>query len=218
MDKYAYSKAYFEGRNSNYWWTVGDYKNFKHFPHWKEILKLIRTLRPSGRLLDVGCAYGMLVSLASKNFEAYGIDISRFAIRKSKRYSRGNIAEASAISIPFRDETFDAITVLDTLEHVSDLPQCLEDIKRALKVNGVLLLQLPNAPIWRLWEHVGLNDETHRNDLGLQEWKDTLSRRGFKVWKCFGMISYAFRKIPFFAKSEKAAILFPELWIIARRK
>jgi SAM-dependent methyltransferase len=218
VDKNAYGEAYFEGRSSNYWWTVGNYENFKHFPHWKEILKLVRTLKPGGRLLDVGCAYGMLVSLASKNFEAYGIDISRFAVKKSKRYSRGNIAKASATSIPFRDETFDAITVLDTLEHVSDLPRCLEDIKRALKENGVLLLQLPNAPIWRFWEHVGLSDETHKNNLGFREWKDTLSRCGFKVWRCFGMISYAFKKIPFFAKSEKAAMLFPEVWIIVQKE
>jgi len=160
----------------------------------------------------------MLVNLASKHFEAYGIDISRFAVKKSKRYSRGNIAKASAISIPFRDETFDAITVLDTLEHVSDLPRCLEDIKRALKENGVLLLQLPNAPIWHLWEHVGLSDETHTNDLRFQEWMTTLSRHGFKVRKCFGMISYAFKKVPFFVKSEEAAMLFPELWIIAQKQ
>jgi len=117
VDKNSYGEAYFEGRNSNYWWTVGNYENFRHFPHWTEILKLIRTLKTGGRLLDIGCAYGMLVNLAAKHLDAYGIDISRFAIEKSKRYSRGNIAKASAINIPFRDETFDAITVLDTLEH-----------------------------------------------------------------------------------------------------
>ena len=98
------------------------------------------------------------------------------------------------------------------------MPRCLEDIKRALKENGVLLLQLPNAFIWHLWEHVGLSDETHTNDLGIQEWKTTLSRHGFKMGKCFGMISYAFKKISFFVKSEKAAILFPELWIIAQKQ
>jgi 2-polyprenyl-3-methyl-5-hydroxy-6-metoxy-1,4-benzoquinol methylase len=64
-----------------------------------EILKLIRAMKSSGRLLDVGCAYGMLVNLASEHFEAYGIGISRFAVEKSKRYSRGNIAKASAITL-----------------------------------------------------------------------------------------------------------------------
>ena len=217
MNKNAYNRAYYEGRNSNYWWTVGNYENFKNFPHWKEMLKLIHTLKPNGTLLDIGCAYGLLVNMASKHFDAYGIDISQFAIEKSKRYSRGNIAKASASDIPFRDEAFDVITVIDTLEHVPQLAQCLEDIKRALKKNGVLLIQLPNRVIWHLCECIALSDETHTNDLTLSEWKAILSTHGLKVKKCLGLISYAIKKIPFFINSEKVAMLFPELWILAEK-
>lgn len=94
------------------------------------MLRLIRTSKLDGKLMDVGCAYGLLANFASEHFETYGIDVSRFAVEKSKIYCRGNIAKASAVDIPFRGETFDVITVLDTLEHVPSLTQCLEDIYR----------------------------------------------------------------------------------------
>jgi len=212
-----YDKAYFEGRNSNYWWTIGNYENLKNFPHWQEIVRLLQNYKNNGTLLDIGCAYGLLVNATSKHFESYGIDISQFAIKKSKRYCNGNISKASATNVPFKNEAFDIITVIDTLEHIHHLKQCLKEIIRVLKKHGILLLQLPNPSIWHLCKHVGLADETHTNDFRLNEWKNMLAKNGLRVEKCFGLISYAFKTIPFFLKSERAAPLFPELLIVAKK-
>ncbi len=65
---------------------------------------------------------------------------------------------------------------------------------------------------------MGLSDETHMSDFGLQEWKAVLSSHWFKVEKVFGIATYALKRIPFFVKSEKAAELFPELWIAATKQ
>lgn len=218
MSENAYDEAYFEGRSSNYWWTAGNYRNLKKFPHWNEMLKLIQEFRENGRLLDVGCAYGLLVNAASRCFESYGIDISRFAVKKSKEYCKGNISRASAADLPFKHESFDIITVLDTLEHLSNFNDCLKDVVRTLKKGGVLLLQLPNPLIWaHLCGNLGLEDETHLNNFRLEQWQEILLKYGLKIEKCFGFIAFAFKKARFFAKSERAASLFPELWIIARK-
>ena len=183
------------------------------------MLKLIRQYRKSGRLLDVGCAYGLLVNEASKHFESYGIDISRFAVKKSKKHCKGNISRASAVSLPFKDESFDAITLVDTLEHVSDYDKCLKDIARALRKGGILLLQLPNPLIWaHICARIGLEDETHMNNFGLERWQRILLENGFRIEKCFGFLAFAFNRIRFFVKSERAASLFPELWIIAKKR
>jgi SAM-dependent methyltransferase len=218
VDKSAYDEAYFEGRNSNYWWTVGSYANLRQFPHWKEMLKLIRRFRKGGRLLDVGCAYGFLVNEASKYYESYGIDVSGFAVRKSREYCRGSVSRASAGSLPFRDESFDAITLVDTLEHVPDFNSCLKDVVSALKKGGVLLLQLPNPLVWtHVCARFGLDDKTHVNNFRLGQWQRVLLENGIRIEKCFGFVSFAFKKSEFFMKSERVASLFPELWIIARK-
>jgi len=218
VSKSAYDEAYFEGRNSNYWWTVGSYANLRQFPHWEEMLKLIRRFRKGGRLLDVGCAYGFLVDEASRYFESYGIDVSSFAVRKSKEYCRGSVSRASAGHLPFRDESFDAVTLVDTLEHVPDFNSCLKDVVRALKKGGVLLLQLPNPLVWtHVCARFGLDDETHVNNFRLEQWQRVLLENGVKVEKCFGFISFSFKKVKFLVKSERAVSLFPEFWIIAKK-
>lgn len=215
----AYGKAYFEGRGSNYWWTVGSYQNFKCFPHWEEILKVIRSFRRSGRLLDIGCAYGLLVKAASRDFEAFGIDISDFALSKSKMFCNGNVSKASASILPFKDEAFDVVTLIDTLEHVSQPSQCLEDIARILRTNGILMLQLPNPLIWtHVCGRMGFGDETHRNDLLIENWKTVLEKSGLITKICYGMISYAVGKAQFFVKSKRLLNLFPEWWIVAEKQ
>jgi SAM-dependent methyltransferase len=218
VGKSAYDETYFEGRNSNYWWTVGSYGNLRQYPHWKEMLELIREFRRGGRLLDVGCAYGFLVDEASKYFESYGIDVSGFAVKKSKGYCRGNVSRASASRLPFRDESFDAVTLVDTLEHVPDFNNCLKDVVRALKKGGVLLLQLPNPLVWaHVCARFGLDDETHVNNFRLEQWQRVLLENGVKVEKCFGFIAFSFKKVKFLVKSERAVSLFPEFWIIAKK-
>ena len=56
-------------------------------------MKFIWKFIDRGRLLDIGCAYGFLVREASKYFESFGIDISSFAVKKSKEYCKVKFRE-----------------------------------------------------------------------------------------------------------------------------
>ncbi len=137
---------------------------------------------------------------------------------KSKEYCKGNVSRASALNLPFRDESFDVITIIDTLEHVPNFNGCLSDIVRVLKKDGILLLQLPNPMIWaHLCGNLGLEDETHVNNFRLNQWQKILRARGFRIEKCYGFIAFAYRKAKFFVKSKRAASLFPESWILAKK-
>lgn len=222
VDKDHYDGAYFEGRNSNYWWTIGSYGNLRHFPHWRGMLRFIREFKQRGTLLDIGCAYGFLVKAASARFDSYGIDVSSFAIGKSRRYCKGVISRASAVEIPFRTSSFDVVAAVDTLEHVQNTDICLKEIARVLKDDGILLLQLPNPMVWahpfgRVFAFAGLEDETHIRDFRLAQWKAILAKHKLKVEKYSGMVAFAYRKVCFLLKSRRAAALFPEMWIVASK-
>ena len=218
MTKNFYDKEYFEGRNSNYWWTIGNYKNLRDAPHWGEMLRIIKGIKGNGKLLDIGCAYGFLVDATSSHLESYGVDISNFAIKKSKDFCDGSILMASAANLPFKENSFDIITVIDTLEHIVKLDECVRHIARTLKKDGVLFLQLPNPLIWRyLFGFFKLRDRSHVNDFWLKKWKRTLSKNGLKVDKCYGIVVIVFKRAKFFLKSETPACLFPEWWVIAKK-
>ena len=223
MSEDPYGESYFEGRDSNYWWTVGSYKNLRIFPHWEEILRNVYIFKLNGRFLDIGCAYGFLVRTASKRFEAFGIDVSKFAIRESMKYCRGRIARASGSHLPFKDNSFDIVTIIDTLEHILQLNLCLKDIVRILRKDGILFLQLPNPLIWsqfcgHLFLNIGFEDETHVNDFSLHQWCRVLDRYGLKPERIYWMVAFASKRIHFLLRSERAASLFPELWIVARKE
>jgi SAM-dependent methyltransferase len=50
-----------------------------------------------------------------------------------------------ATRLPFEDETFDAVTMFDLIEHVPDDAGAIREALRVLKAGGYLLLSTPNA-------------------------------------------------------------------------
>lgn len=92
-------------------------------PQWPVIFgriadTLIRSLRP-GKVLDAGCGLGFLVeALRDRAVEAWGIDISSFAIANVRRdmkafCRRGSLAEVL-------DDHYDLITCIEVLEQMPE--------------------------------------------------------------------------------------------------
>ena len=88
--------------------------------------QIVETLNPK-KVLDAGCAWGFLVeALRNRGVEAYGIDISEYAI--------SNVAESikpfcriGSISEPF-DQHYDLIVSIEVLEHMKS-----DDALKAIK-------------------------------------------------------------------------------------
>lgn len=79
-----------------------------------------------------------------------GIDLSEEAICKAKTiYSAENITyvQADIKSLPFQDNTFDIVVSFETLEHIPEYKNFLQECKRVLKPNGHLIISTPNALI-----------------------------------------------------------------------
>jgi ubiquinone/menaquinone biosynthesis C-methylase UbiE len=48
---------------------------------------------------------------------------------------------ASAENLPFKNEVFDRVIMLEVLQHVSNKKKALEEMKRVLKPGGMVLIQ-----------------------------------------------------------------------------
>lgn len=77
-------------------------------------------LPPRGRVLDCGCGNGLSVDLLNDaGFDAWGNDLS--ALRKwqwRERNRRDRLVVASALTLPFPDDYFDAIVSSGVIEHI----------------------------------------------------------------------------------------------------
>lgn len=100
------------------------------------------------RVLDIGCAKGFLVFLFhTLGTEAYGVDISSYAVTHSPEDIRKNlfVSDVEQDELPFPDNHFELLTMIDVLEHlhVSSINHLLKEIKRVLRPNGYVCLTLP---------------------------------------------------------------------------
>tara|TARA_Y100000590_G_scaffold47226_1_gene50052 strand:- start:3269 stop:3997 length:729 start_codon:yes stop_codon:yes gene_type:complete len=117
-----------------------------HHIHYKLVKKILGNYKSH---LDVGCAGGTFVNFLEKNKKSYGADISHNQIKYAKQNYQTKKHKFFLIKnniIPFKDNTFDVITNLQLIEHLSikDNKKMLIEIKRILKKNGRLIITTPN--------------------------------------------------------------------------
>jgi SAM-dependent methyltransferase len=100
----------------------------------------IRKYRASGRLLDVGCAYGFFLQEARPYFDVAGIEIAEeaatFCRKQSLRVLTGMADEYNLAQLGMMD----VITLLDVLEHLPSPHETLALCTRYLSPGGVILI------------------------------------------------------------------------------
>jgi ubiquinone/menaquinone biosynthesis C-methylase UbiE len=133
--------------------------------------------RSNGRVLDVGCGPGILLSrLAASGLKLCGVDCSPEMIIEAKRRTRGTDVKlmiGRAEALPFKDRTFDVVLALGMLEYLPDVMKGLTEIARVTKPNAVIVLSMLNADsVYRSWERLVYspsNDSWLQRQLGKNE-------------------------------------------------
>ncbi len=95
-------------------------------------------LKPGDRVLDVGCAKGFLVKdfmKALPGLEAFGLDISHYAMMNCEPETVGRLHLGSADSLPFPDGSFKAAISLNTI-HNFDRAGCVRALRELQRVSG----------------------------------------------------------------------------------
>lgn len=129
----------------------------KMMGRWSELLaaKLLQTLPslPTGKILDVGCGTGSLIAPLLKVqgiTQIHGIDYSANYVAAAKERFSGDrhvvIEQADACSLPFEDNTFDAVYSLLVLKFVSDPAQTIREMARVVRPGGNVI-----AVVWYVY-------------------------------------------------------------------
>jgi ubiquinone/menaquinone biosynthesis C-methylase UbiE len=105
-------------------------------------------LGPTGVALDVACGLGDDVArMKARCARAVGVDRSRnlIAAARSRHADAGcefDLADAAAL--PFPDETFDAVRVDRSLQHIADPGRVVREMARVTRRGGVVLCAEPD--------------------------------------------------------------------------
>lgn len=95
-------------------------------------------LKPGMRVLDVGCAKGFLIRdlmWVCPGLEAFGLDISRYALLHCDESVVGRIHLGSADDLPFPSKSFDCAISLNTL-HNFERAGAVKALREIQRVSG----------------------------------------------------------------------------------
>ena len=104
---------------------------------------LVKKFVDFGRILDIGCSTGTLLSLFKKDgWEVWGIEPSQSATIAEKR---GIIVKKTTFEkVDLPQNYFDVVILNHTLEHLANPLEVVKKVKAVLKNGGLILIDVPN--------------------------------------------------------------------------
>ena len=158
-----YNEKYYQNYNGD---NYG--RNEKWFSFFGNIAdNIVEKIQPK-TVLDIGCAYGLLVeSLRDRGCEAFGIDVSDYALSRA----RNDIVKYLSVDTILRpmSRKFDLIVTIEVIEHIKE-----EDCETAVQnmcaaADSVLLATTPDD----------FDDPTHFNVQPPVYWVKQFAKFGF---------------------------------------
>jgi len=153
------------------------------------------------RILDVGCGNGSLLQPFCTSQECYGVDISEIQLKKAQMKGiRTCHIDLESERLPFANDFFDLVICSETIEHLLDPDNLLQEIHRTVRLGGTFILTFPNVnqPISWLMQilfdlpsrYSARYKSPHVRDYTLRIIKNVLVNFGFEISKVTGTYIY----------------------------
>ena len=158
--------------------------------------QLVQYIKPSFKILDIGCATGGLLSIfkAEGYSQCTGIDPSEVCVAAARRIHGIDARRATFSDLDQWTEKFDLILLLGVLEHIRETKKAVQAAARLLNPGGMIYAAVPdvtgltqsrNAPFQQFsMEHLNFFSGVSLNNLfsevgftAIQCWRWTLDWR-----------------------------------------
>lgn len=170
------------------WWSSDNFDTWKNlyvseYARGYYVVDVLRRYVPDftvegARVLDIGCGdAGVIIAFAERGAEVSGLELDRKSlararVRAEEHGVRATLAAGIAEALPFPDGSMDLVILDNVLEHVTDQPRTLEEIRRVLRPGGLLYMVTPKPySLYSLW------NDPHYDLAGL-----VLLPRRWQIW------------------------------------
>jgi len=136
---------------------------FQRFWHKKRFTEVSRIINPvKGKVLDVGCndgTFSKIIFERTKANKLIGIDVLQTSVdwaNKHWKNPRMKFIVGDAHNLKFPGGYFDAVFIMEVLEHVANPKRVLKEVKRVLKKSGYAVFLVPSDSflfrlVWFFW-------------------------------------------------------------------
>lgn len=154
------------------------------------IVWALRTYFPNARsFFELGCGTGMVLSAVRETFPAMELTAADGTPENlptaAKRAEGVAVCQCDGRTLPFEDE-FDVVGAFDVIEHITEDTVVLEQIHRALRAGGGLIVTVPQHP-W-LWS-VADDFSYHKRRYTRRELVEKVEAAGFRVLRTTSFVT-----------------------------
>ena len=110
------------------------------------LLRFLEKVHPDkGSLFDVGAATGIMLNLArDRGWQPAGIEASRWSVRTAAQKYRISLKEGDFAAADLPSGVYEAVTMIDFIEHIPDPLPALAKAHQILTAEGVLCIVTPD--------------------------------------------------------------------------
>lgn len=146
----------------------------------------------TGKLLDIGSFAGQLLRNANeRGFEPHGAELNPKLAKFTKEKLGFNVFQGEFQKLDIEGQNFDAITIIDVLEHLVDPMAVIATIAKGLRSGGLAYIKVPNYPMQILKQNIanifGVSDQgvfatfAHINHFSIESIEKALDRVGMEL-------------------------------------
>lgn len=119
---------------------------------YREKMRAIHRIAPEvnfREILEVGGGQSGLTALLYPQSKITNLDLnSEYSQALCNQQERVRFVCGDATALPFNNNSFDAVTMFDVLEHIAQHEKAVSEVRRILRPDGFLLVSTPNEN-WR---------------------------------------------------------------------
>lgn len=180
-----YNHDYFEmGIGYKGYTTTFTGRFFSYLTHLYRAIKVKILLNPR-TFLDVGCGIGLMIYFLRKlGVDAYGIEVSDYALAKANKSIKKYLFKGNILKIPFPDNKFEIATSINVLEHLKtkDISKALSECNRVS--NKYIIHKIyTKENKWIAIHHK--DDLSHVSVFTRKWWEDLFKKSGYKKAQLF---------------------------------
>jgi SAM-dependent methyltransferase len=139
-----YAKEYFEGDfRCGHAGSYFDEKTQSSLVD-ETLLHRIKSFKPAGRFLEIGCAGGAFLHAAQQiGFDVKGVEFSDAAAQLAREKFGLDVFTGDVSDATFPDNTFDVVFMGDVLEHLPNPVATCREVFRIMAPGGVFVIECP---------------------------------------------------------------------------
>jgi 2-polyprenyl-3-methyl-5-hydroxy-6-metoxy-1,4-benzoquinol methylase len=156
------------------------------------IRKIVPHIPEDSKILDIGCAGGLLLSAIPKGCAYIGADLDPQVINENrKRFPevQFDCFDVCQKPFPYKDRQFDAVVMAAFLEHIENTSHLFKEVSRVLKTGGCAIITTPSrigGRVHAIMARLGLLSlhaaEEHKDFFELEEVRNMLLSSGLKIY------------------------------------